>query len=680
MTDHEKKLHADLVAEIRGHDYAYYVKAHPTISDGAYDALMRRLVQLETSYPQLKTKDSPSQRVGSDLVLGFEKRQHKVPMLSLDNIFDMEELEKRLKELNVRIGDHPTWMCEPKIDGLSLDLHYRDGVLVQAVTRGDGETGDDVTINALTIRSIPIKLGTSNTDIPIPRDMNIRGEAFMTFNDFNLVNATRKSKGEELLANPRNGAAGAIKLLVPAECAKRRLSFIPYHLAWASDEAESPETQELLHIWFGKLGFRPLNRKDEASAFCVIDNVKEWIARFDLVRKTLPYPTDGAVLKVNARAARTRFAASSKSIRWAYAYKYAPDIAETKLNSITIQIGRTGVLAPVAELEPVELAGTTIKRASLHNQDMIKDMDLCVGDTVRVQKAGEIIPQIIGISLKGKDRTPFEWPFKCPECGGMVIRAPINDGEEEGVALVCSNTLECPAQVRARLEHWCSKTAMDIEDVGPTIVDMLVKNGCDTPAKLYEATVRGLANIPGFGARRAEKTVAAIQDSKTRGMERVIVGLGIPGSGSGTSKKLGRAFPNMQSLLMATEDDLRKVIGLREVTITKFCEWRIGSWAGQIQELERVGVSMDSKSYNPGMATGVFAGKSVVFTGTLNTLDRDQAKAMVESQGGKSPGSVSKKTDYVVAGAEAGSKLTKARELGVKVLTEEEFLAMARNE
>lgn len=673
-------IHAQIVAEIRGHDYSYYVLSKPTISDSEYDRKMRELLRLEELHPELRTSDSPTQRVGSDSIPGFEKRQHVVPMLSIDNIFDTAELEKRLKELNVGVEGHAIWTTEPKIDGLSLDLLYTNGRLTRAVTRGDGEFGDDVTVNAMTIRSIPIRLGASNPKIPIPREMNIRGEVHMTFNDFQFLNAGKKTRGEELLANPRNAASGAIKLLEPKECAKRRLSFIPYHLAWASDDAPTPLFQDELYDWFGKLGFRPFNRTNEGKGHKTMEEVLEWIARFDVVRKGLPYPTDGAVLKINARESRHKFPASSKSIRWAYAYKYAPDIAETKLNSITLQIGRTGVLAPVAELEPVELAGTTVKRASLHNQEMIEEMDLCIGDTVSVQKAGEIIPQVLRVAVKGLNREKFVWPSKCPECGGKVIRAPINDGEDEGVALVCSNTLKCPAQVRARLEHWCSKTAMDIEDVGPTIVDMLVKNGCDTPSKLYECTVPGLANIPGFGARRAEKTVAAIQESKTRGMERILVGLGIPGTGSGTSKKLGRAFPNMATLFQATEEDLKKVIGLRDVTITKFCEWRRGHWSAELEELGRVGLDMDSKSYNPGVATGAFAGKSVVFTGTLATLDRDQAKAMVESQGGKSPGSVSKKTDYVVAGTEAGSKLTKAQELGIKILTEEEFLAMARNE
>lgn len=686
MSKENAELHAKLVQQIRDHDYSYYVLAKPTISDSAYDALMKQLVQLETSYPSLKTDDSPSQRVGSDLVEGFEKRQHRVPMLSLDNIFDQEMLIKRLDELAEAAKEgEDIWVAEPKVDGLSLDLLYKNGVLVQAVTRGDGETGDDVTHNARTIRSIPLRLSRPiKMNHGLPSEINIRGEVYMTFNDFQFVNFQRKNRNQELLANPRNGASGAMKQLDPSECRSRRLSFVPYHLPWASVDGFSPKTQMALHAWFGELGFRPLTRKGEAKAFSKRDDVLEWIIDFAAKKKDLPYPTDGAVVKLNSIESRIRFPASSKSVRWAYAYKYAPDIAETKMNSITIQVGRSGILAPVAELEPVELSGTTVKRASLHNTDFIASMDLCVGDTVQVQKAGEIIPQVIGIAKKLETgRTPYVFPKECPSCGAEVVKAEIvgEDGEVgEGVALVCSNPASCPSQIRARLEHWCSKKAMDIEDVGPTIVDMLVTNGCDTPAALYEAKVQGLANIPGFGARRAEKTVAAIQASKEQGMERILVGLGIPGTGSGTSKKLGRAFPDMASLMKAQVEDLSKVVGLRDVQVVKLCQWRLSEAAGIIKQLEKLGLDMRSKSYNPVLATGAFSGKSVVFTGTLETMDRDAAKALVEGQGGKSPGSVSKKTDYVVAGAEAGSKLTKAQELGVKILTEQEFLAMVRNE
>lgn len=675
-------MHSKLCIEIRAADRSYYVEGSPTLTDAEYDAKMRQLANLEASFPDLKTPDSPTMRVGSDLTDGFVKVAHRLPMLSLDNIFDDKELIARLKGLTEgAVEGDPYLVVEPKIDGLSVDLLYKEGVLVQALTRGDGETGDDVTTNVRTIRSIPLKIAYPDRQELVPTEMNIRGEIFMTFEDFALVNEDRKSAGEDLLANPRNGAAGALKQSDPTECAKRRLSFIPYHLAWCSHDHPAPNTQAGLTTWLSELGFRSLTRPNEMRVFANMDDLRSYIVQFEALKRSLPYPTDGAVIKINRFADRSRFPASSKSVRWAYAYKYAPETAITKLNSITIQVGRSGILAPVAELEPVDLAGTTVKRASLHNEEMIKKMDLCIGDEVLIQKAGEIIPQVLSVSVRSKDRIPYSFPSSCPDCGTAVVRAKVEDEEEEGVALICPNSKGCPAQIRGRLEHWCSKAAMDISDVGPTIVDMLVKAGCDTPAKLYEATVPGLAVIPGFGARRAEKTVAAIQESKGMGLERVLVGLGIPGAGAGTSKKLARAFPDINSLFNAKEEDLKKVVGLRDVTIAKFLKWREQDEnVDLVVSLESVSVSMVSKSFNPTLATGAFSGKSVVFTGTLSSMDRPKAQALVEAQGGRSPGSVSKKTDFVVAGPEAGSKLTKAQELGITILTEEQFLAMLRND
>lgn len=675
-------MHTKMCIELRAADRSYYVEGSPTMSDAEYDAKMRQLANLEASFPELRTADSPTMRVGSDLTEGFVKVSHRLPMLSLDNIFDEKELGVRLDGLaeGSQEGDE-IWVVEPKIDGLSVDLLYENGILTRALTRGDGEVGDDVTINVRTIRSVPLVLKHAHKQDLVPKEMNIRGEIFMTFADFALVNEARKAAGEELLANPRNGAAGALKQSNPAECARRKLSFIPYHLPWASNDQPSPKTQVALTAWFHSLGFRALVRANEMVPFKKKDDLMEHIVRFEALKRMLPYPTDGAVIKLNSFDGRGRFPASSKSVRWGYAYKYAPDTAVTKLNAITIQVGRSGILAPVAELEPVDLAGTTVKRASLHNEEMIKKMDLCIGDEVLIQKAGEIIPQVLSVSLRHKDRVPYVFPDKCPDCGTPVVRAPVSDGEEEGVALTCPNSKTCPAQIRGRLEHWCSKAAMDIADVGPTIVEMLVKAGYDTPARIYEALPVVLAEIPGFGHRRAEKTVEAIHASKSQGLERVLVGLAIHGCGTGTAKKLSRAFPDMNALFNAKEEDLKKVVGLRDVTVAKFIEWREKeSSVDMVVALEQVGVSMVSKSYNPTLATGAFSGKSVVFTGTLNTMGRDKAQSLVEAQGGKCPSSVSKKTDFLVAGSEAGSKLTKAIELKVRVLTEDEFLAMLRND
>lgn len=675
MTPAIQNLHARLVSEIRQHDLDYYVLARPSLPDSEYDAKMRQLQGLERQFPELKTPDSPTHRVGSDLLEGFEKQAHRVPMLSLDNIFDGEVLEKQADEFLPCVEpDKPFVVVEPKIDGLSLDLLYENGVLVRALTRGNGEIGDDVTVNARTIKTVPLKLLGD-----VPREMNIRGEVFMYYKDFDYVNQIRSENGEEPLANPRNGAAGALKSLDPGACAQRRLTFIPYHLAWCSDDKPHPKYQDAMSGWFASLGFRSLVNANEFAVCWTKDELCNFIIRFEALKRHLPYPTDGAVIKLNCFSMRNRFPASSKSVRWAYAYKYAPETADTKLNSITIQVSRTGVLAPVAELEPIELAGTVVRRASLHNQEMIRSMDICVGDTVTIQKAGEIIPQVLRVSVKGQNRQPFEFPKRCPDCGGMVVSAPTNDGEDEGVALVCSNTPECPSQVKGRLEHWCSKAGLDIQDVGPTITEKLYAHGTRSPEQLYQLTVQDLADIPGFGSRRAQITVEAILASKHAPLHQVLAGLGIPGVGQGTSKKLARAFPDMNAFMQASQPDLEKVVGLATGQIEKIINWRNGGYSAVVSRLERTGLTMRSTTYNPGAATGAFAGKSVVFTGTLETLDRDKAKAMVESQGGRSPGSVSKKTDYVVAGREAGSKLTKARELNIPVLTETEFLNMLRN-
>lgn len=672
--------HTRLVCEVREADYQYYVLGKPTKTDAEYDFLMRQIQQIELTFPGLRTPDSPTMRVGSDLATGFQKVAHRLPMLSLDNIFDREELTTRLQQLRQHSSLELAWVVEPKIDGLSIDLLYRDGQLVQALTRGDGETGDDVTANAKTIRSIPLRLCYRDRQDLVPSEMNIRGEICMLDADFELVNLERQRLGDEPLANPRNGAVGALKQSDPRECARRRLTFIPYHLAWCSDDQPHPRTQFELPTWFASMGFRGLVRENESMAFNQWESLVEWITIFEAKKRMLGYPTDGAVIKLNNFGDRTKLPPSSKSVRWAYAYKYAPETADTRINAITIQIGRTGILAPVAELDAVELAGTTVRRASLHNQDMIAALDICIGDTVRVQKAGEIIPQIVSVTVRGHDRKAYAFPDKCPECQTPVVRAKVQGEDEEGVAFMCPNTKKCPAQIRGRLEHWCSKPAMDIQDVGPTIVDMLVKAGCDSPDKLYEARVAGLAVIDGFGTRRSELVVDAIQDSKGRGLERVLVGLGIPGVGIGTAKKLARRFQHINDLFNADETTLKQVVGVTDVAIRKLLAWVADDDnTDLVVRLEQVGVIMSSSSYNPNTATGAFAGKSVVFTGSID-MDRDKAQAAVEAQGGRCPSSVSKKTDFLVVGESPGSKLTKAQSLGVRVLSEQEFLKLLHNE
>ncbi len=667
--------HGELCAQIEHHNHLYYIEAAPEISDAQFDALMARLKLLEAMHPALRHNNSPSQRVGGGLLEGFETKAHVVPMLSLDNIFSADDLSTKLDSMVYTTdAGKPLWTVEPKVDGMSLDLLYLNGNLVQALTRGNGQKGDDVTANARTIRSIPLTL-RPNGLLPVPKTIHIRGEVYMTFKAFETVNEDRKAAGKELLANPRNAAAGAMKQLDTAECARRQLSFVPYHVAFTDNDTWNLMSQVgLTQMAFPKMGFIRLK---PTQSFANKDNLLEYIEKFEAMRAHLPYPVDGAVIKIDSREARDKFGEGSKFVKWAYAYKYAAEEAVTMLNSITIQVGRTGVLTPVAELEPVEISGSTVSRASLHNRDRIAQFRVKPGDLVRVRKAGEIIPEIIGVQSRNGEH-PFEFPIKCPECGTEVVQADLEAAEGPGVATICPNTEHCPAQIRGRLEHWCSKGCLDIQDVGESIITEMVKRGITSIPELYDLTKPWMMKyLDGFGERRAQITYNAIMESKVKGFEAVFAGLGVPHCGAGTARKLALRFRDMNDLFKAIVEKSNRLEFLGTVKVNALQAWRQDQAVWDlVVSLENRNVSMVSKTYDPKAAEGVLAGKVFVFTGTLETMQRPYAQSLVERNGGRASGSVSKKTSYVVAGSEAGSKLTKARELGIPVLTEKEFLDM----
>ena len=688
-----RRRHAELADEIRVHDHAYYVLATPTITDVEYDRLYHQLLDIEKAFPDLATPDSPSQRVGGQPLKEFKPVKHLVPMLSLDNTYSQEEVREFVNRIQRLLpGETLDWIVEPKVDGLAINLRYENGVFTCGATRGDGTTGDDITANLRTIRSIPGKLhldgkGASSGKKGSGQDarptlVEARGEVFLTKKGFERLNAERKAAGEEPFANPRNAAAGSLKQLDPRLVAKRPLDMVVYGLGRVEGTAREPHSHGETLEWLKALGFKT----PESTWPChSADELISAIAELDKVRRNFAYETDGAVIKLNSHAQRERAGFTSKAPRWAIAYKYAPEQAETKLKSITIQVGRTGKLTPVAELEPVFLAGSTISRATLHNEDYIRDKDIRMGDTVRIEKAGEVIPAVVDVVLAKRtgDETVFKFPRVCPECGSKVTKANVDepDGEagagEENVDWRCVNP-DCPAQVRGRLGHWCSRGAMDIEGGGEVLVQQLVKNGLALDAAdLYSLKLAELAGLERMGEKSARNFLDGIEASKQRDMWRVLYGLGILHVGDGVAKALARGFPTLDDVLAASVDQLTECEDIGDVIARS-----VHQWSGDprnrklIDRLRKAGINFKSELYRPAAKAGPLAGKTFVLTGTLPSLKREEATEKIEAAGGKVSGSVSKKTDYVVAGEEAGSKLDKAQKLGVKIISEKELLAL----
>ncbi len=668
-----KKRHAELAEEIRSHDHAYYVEAAPVIGDSEYDRLYRELIDLEKEFPDLVTGDSPSQRVGGKLQTGFAPVQHLKPMMSLDNTYSQEEVRQFIARAQKLLPDQKLeWTVEPKIDGLAVNLRYENGVFTVGATRGDGTFGDDITTNLKTIRSIPLKLKSPRANALLPAVLEVRGEVYLKLAGFKKLNEERVAAGEEPFANPRNAATGSLKQLDSTIVAKRPLDMTIYNAGHVEGVA-LPETQTQFIAWLKVLGFKTPDKtwlcRSEDEVFSAIDELAKLRGKFD-------YDTDGAVIKLNAIPLRDRLGSTSKAPRWAFAYKYAAEQADTKIREITIQVGRTGALTPVAELEPVQLAGTVVKRATLHNEDDMRRKDIRVGDTVIIEKAGEIIPAVVEVvtAKRTGEEKEFHFPKACPECGSAVSRA---NAETAQVVWRCPNP-DCPAQVRGRIEHWCSRGAMDIEGGGEALVAQLVQSGLVRDvADLYRLKADELMQLERMGEKSAQNFIEAIQDSKARDLWRLLHGLGILHVGVGVAKTLARSFKNLDQLMGASLDQLTAVEDIGDVIARSLVHWFGDSNNRRlIGRLNQAGVNFESSSYQESAASGAFAGKTFVLTGTLPTMTREEATAKIELLGGKVSGSVSKKTSFVLAGDDAGSKLDKAQKLGVKIIDEKEFLKL----
>ncbi|SPE50867.1 DNA ligase [Verrucomicrobia bacterium] len=668
-----KTRHAQLVEEIRGHDHAYYVLAQPTISDQEYDRLYRQLIDLEREFPELVTSDSPTQRVGGEPLKAFKPAPHLQPMLSLDNTYSQAELREFANRVQ-RLLPHETldWMVEPKIDGVAVNLRYEKGALACGSTRGDGTTGDDITANLATIRSIPMKLRAGKRG-GYPALLEVRGEVYLTKTGFEKLNRERKAAEQETFANPRNAAAGSLKQLDPRIVARRPLDVVLYGVGQVEGAAEQPQQHDELLAWLKSLGFKTPEKTWHCSS---AEELVAAIDELDKVRRKFPYETDGAVIKLNSFAQREKAGFTAKAPRWAIAYKYAAEQAETKLRAVTVQVGRTGALTPVAELDPVFLAGSTISRATLHNQDYIRQKDIRVGDTVTIEKAGEVIPAVVDVVLTRRtgQEVPFRFPQTCPECGSKISRAPGLVEGDEGVVWRCLNP-DCPAQVRGRIEHWCARGAMDIEGGGEVLVRQLVQSGLVRDvADLYSLKLNEVAGLERMAEKSAQNFLDGVQASKQRDLWRLLYGLGILHVGAGVAKALGRCFATLDDVFAASLDHLTECEDVGEVIAQSIVQWHGDQRnRGLLERLRKAGLNFKSALYQPARAAGALAGKTFVLTGTLPTLKREEAAAKIEAAGGKVTSSVSKKTDYVVAGYDAGSKLAKAQKLGVKIINEEEL-------
>ncbi len=661
-----KKRIEELRRLINKYDYEYYVLAQPSISDYEYDQLMKELEALEKAHPELITPDSPTQRVSGQPIKEFPTVQHRKPMLSLANTYN--EMEFREFDQRVRQalpGETVEYVTELKIDGIAISLHYENGRFVRGVTRGDGLQGDDITPNLRTIRSIPLVVRNVQN---VPEFFEVRGEIYMSKEAFVRLNREREEQGETLFANPRNAAAGSLKLQDPRIVAERGLNLFSYYIDADVPGFVRPTHFENLKL-LQELGF-PVNPHFRLckSVDEVLDFVKEWEAK----RDSLPYEIDGVVVKVNKLEQQERLGATAKSPRWAIAFKFKAQQAETLLEKITWQVGRTGIVTPVAELKPVPLAGTTVSRATLHNADEIRRKDIRERDWVFIEKGGDIIPKVVGVDLKKrpKDSKPAEIPKTCPVCGTELVQF---EGE---VAIRCPN-LSCPAQIKRRIEHFASRGAMDIEGLGTALVEMLVDKGLIKDiADIYQLKKEEVAQLERMGEKSAQNLMEAIEKSKQQPLDRLIFALGIPYIGATAAKILAKHFKTLEALQNATKEELEQIDGIGEKMAESIVRYFKNEHNRRIlKRLKQAGVKTeleeDATIENP-----VLQGMTFVLTGTLPHLKREEAKALIEKYGGKVSSSVSKKTTYVLAGADPGSKLNKAQQLGIPIIDEATFLKM----
>ena len=660
-----KNIIENLRKEIDQHNYNYYVLSKPSLSDYDFDMLLNKLIKLEREHPEFFDKNSPTQRVGSDINKSFTQVQHKYPMLSLGNTYSEEELIDFSNRVSKTIGDDYEYVCELKFDGTSISLTYKNGELEKAVTRGDGVQGDDVTNNVRTIRSIPLKLNKGD----YPNEFEIRGEIMMPFSVFNKLNKEKEEAGEDLFANPRNAASGTLKMQNSSLVAKRNLDCYLYYLISDENIAQDHYTNlEMAKNWGFKVPDTTQKCKD-------INQVLEYIKYWDTERENLAYPIDGIVIKVNSLLQQKQLGYTAKSPRWAISYKFKAERVSTKLLSVTYQVGRTGAITPVANLEPVQLAGTTVKRASLHNADIIENMDIRINDVVYVEKGGEIIPKIVDVEydLRNSDSEKLEYINNCPDCGAELIR---KEGEANHY---CPNEFNCPTQIKGKIEHFISRKAMNIDGLGEETIDLLYSKGLvKNIYDLYLLRAEDIIPLDRMGEKSADRILKSLEDSKHVPFERVLFALGIRYVGATIAKKLAFSLINIDTIINSNFEALIEVDEIGD----KIAESLISYFENEnnkllISNLKEKGLQFSIDESAIEEKTDILNGESIVISGVFEKYSRDELKGLIEKNGGKNTGSISKKTGYLLAGDKIGpSKLEKAQKLGVKIINENQFLEM----
>ncbi|MFE4524626.1 NAD-dependent DNA ligase LigA [Cytobacillus firmus] len=657
----EKKV-KDLHNLLNQYNYEYHVLDQPSVPDAEYDRLMRDLIELENQFPELKTEDSPTQRVGGEILDMFEKVKHQSQMLSLGNAFNEQDLRDFDRRVRQGAGENVSYVCELKIDGLAVSLRYEDGLFILGATRGDGSIGENITANLKTIRAIPLRLKENVT-------MEVRGEVFMPRRSFEKLNKAKEENGGEPFANPRNAAAGSLRQLDPRLAAKRNLDIFVYGIADAGNTGIVSHSEGL--DFLDSLGFKTNKERKRCEN---IEEVIEYVQGWTDKRPNLSYDIDGIVIKVDSLEEQEQLGATAKSPRWAIAYKFPAEEVVTTLRDIELSVGRTGVVTPTALLDPVRVAGTTVQRASLHNEDLIREKDIKIGDQVVVKKAGDIIPEVVNVLAERRtgEEQDFNMPTHCPECESELVRL---DGE---VALRCINP-KCPAQIREGLIHFVSRNAMNIDGLGEKVISQLfAENLIKDVADIYKLTYEQLIQLERMGEKSVKNLLQAIQNSKGNSLEKLLFGLGIRHVGAKAAKTLAQEFSHMEALEKASRDDLTAINEIGEKMADSIVSFFEQEEAHElIAELKAAGVNMAYNGPKPVSAESsdsFFAGKTVVLTGKLEIMSRNEAKDKIEALGGKVSGSVSKKTDVVIAGEDAGSKLTKAQELGVEVWNEERLV------
>ena len=654
--DKAKKRIDELVDLLNYHSRLYYIEDRNEISDYEYDMLQQELKSLEEQYPQFVRSDSPTQRVGGEAVSAFEKVTHKVQMGSIQDVFSFEQVHQFVDTVKQTI-ENPEFVVEPKIDGLSVSLEYQNGKFVVGSTRGDGFVGENVTANLKTIKSIPMCI---TEDLPL---LEVRGEVYMPRDVFYEIVEQQELNGEQPFKNPRNAAAGSLRQKDPKITAKRKLDVFCFNIQQIEGKELSSHKESLDYI--KSLGFKTVPRYKKVSTY---DEIIECIESIGEKRFNLPFDIDGVVIKVDDFSQRELLGYTAKTPKWSVAYKFPPEEKQSKLLDIELNVGRTGAITPVAIFEPILLAGTSVSRATLHNQDYINEKNISIGDIITVRKAGDIIPEVLNVAQK-KGTGVFTIPYKCPVCGTPVVKS-------DEAAIKCPN-VDCPAQIFRSIVHFASKGAMNIDGLGPAIVDTLLENNLiKSVADLYELTVEQLMELENFKEKSARNLINAIEKSKSNSLDRLVFGLGIPNIGQASAKLLCDKFGDLDNIMSATVDQINEIEGFGDNMAQSVVKTlAMPQMINLIDRIKSYGVNTH---YEKNQIDNRFEGKTFVLTGTLPTLKRNDAKAIIEKFGGKASGSVSKKTDYVLAGEEAGSKLIKAQELGIPIITEQEFLDMTK--